>query len=95
MSVSGWRQMAARIVPGGRPAPLPAITMTMLGATIVAAMRDRNSHVERGLADLHLALDIRGHGLLDFEALPAIAQAGYAASLPEISRWLGIHREPR
>lgn len=86
--ISGWSQLAGRMVPGRRPVRTPGIMVTLLGSTIVAAMRDRNTHVRDGLADLYLDLDLRGHGLLDFDACAAIAEAGYEAAKPRVDAWL-------
>lgn len=86
--VSGWGQIAGRVVPGRRVAQVPGIVTTLLGSTIVSAMRDRHAHVANGLADLYLDLDLRGHGLLDFESIAAIAVAGEEAALPRIEAWL-------
>ncbi len=86
--ISGWGQLAGRMVPGRRPVRAPGIMVTLLGSTIVAAMRDRNTHVRDGVADLYLDLDLRGHGLLDFDACAAIAEAGYEAAKPRIDAWL-------
>ena len=89
--ISGWSQLAGRVVPGRRPVRAPGIAVTMLGSTIVAAMRDRNTHVRDGLANLYLDLDLRGHGLLDFESVAVIAEAGYEAAKPRVEEWLA-HR---
>ena len=86
--ISGWGQLAGKVVPGRRAARVPGIVVTLLGSTIVSAMRDRHAHVANGLADLYLDLDLRGHGLLDFEALAAIAAAGEEAALPRLEAWL-------
>lgn len=88
LAVSGWGQLAAKVTPGRRPARVPGLAMTMLGSSFVAAMRDRHRHVDSGLADLYLDLDLRGHGLLDFEAMAAIAEAGYEAAKPRVDAWL-------
>ncbi len=86
--VSGWSQIAGKVVPGRRAARVPGIVVTLLGSTIVSSMRDRHDHVANGLADLYLDLDLRGHGLLDFEALAAIAAAGREAAQPRLEAWL-------
>lgn len=88
LAVSGWGQLAGKVVPGRRAARVPGMIVTMLGSTVVAAMRDRHRHVADGLADLYLDLDLRGHGLLDFEAVAEIAEAGYEAAMPRIEAWL-------
>jgi predicted acylesterase/phospholipase RssA/CRP-like cAMP-binding protein len=91
-AISGWGQLAGRVVPGRRPVKVPGIVVTLLGSTIVSAMRDRNTHVRDGLADLYLDLDLRGHGLLDFDDAAAIAEAGYEAAKPRIDAWLADGR---
>jgi hypothetical protein len=80
------------VVPGRRPVKVPGIVVTLLGSTIVSAMRDRNTHVRDGLADLYLDLDLRGHGLLDFDDAAAIAQTGYETAKPRIAAWLADGR---
>jgi predicted acylesterase/phospholipase RssA/CRP-like cAMP-binding protein len=86
--VSGWSQVTGRVVPGRRPVKVPGIVATLLGSTIVSAMRDRNARVRDGLADLYLDLDLRGHGLLDFHDAAAIAASGYDAAYPRLEAWL-------
>lgn len=85
--ISGWGQLAGTLVPGRRPVRAPGIVNTMLAATIVAALRDRHRLVRDGVADLVLDLDLRGHGLLDFESVEPIAQAGYEAAMPRLAAW--------
>jgi predicted acylesterase/phospholipase RssA/CRP-like cAMP-binding protein len=91
-AISGWGQLAGRVVPGRRPVKVPGIVVTLLGSTIVSAMRDRNTLVRAGLADLYLDLDLRGHGLLDFDDASAIAETGYEAAKPRIDAWLADRR---
>jgi predicted acylesterase/phospholipase RssA len=91
-AISGWGQLAGRVVPGRRPVKVPGIVVTLLGSTIVSAMRDRNTHVRDGLADLYLDLDLRGHGLLDFDDAATIAETGYEAAKPRIESWLADGR---
>jgi predicted acylesterase/phospholipase RssA/CRP-like cAMP-binding protein len=86
--VSGWGQLGRRMTPGMRPLRVPGVATTILASTIVSAMRDRNRVVEGGLADLYLDLDLRGHGLLDFDDTAEIAAAGYDAAMPRIEAWL-------
>jgi hypothetical protein len=53
----------------------------------VSAASARDRGVAAGLADLYLLLELRGVGLLDFEATEAVAQRGYDEALGPITAW--------
>lgn len=83
--VSGFRVTAARLR-GGR-SKVPGISDTLVRATTIGSMRDRNRLVQSGLADLYLQLDMRGVGLLDFSAVETNAEKGYDLARPLIEGW--------
>ncbi len=71
----------------GRPAP-PSLLTTMVRASLIAAVRDRDRVVREGIADLYVDLTVEGGGMLDFSAAEQIADAGAAGAAPVLRAWL-------
>jgi predicted acylesterase/phospholipase RssA/CRP-like cAMP-binding protein len=94
MSVSGWGLAMRKVVPGVRAPRLPGLAMTLLGSTLVTSMRDRNHHRLNQSADLFLDIDVRGQGLLDFDAIVEVSESGYQAALPRLASWLETGVDP-
>ena len=86
LSVSGWRALARSIGPGR--SPYPGVASVLMRTMIVASMRDRNELLTQHDVDLHLALEMKGVGLLAFEQVRSVADAGYEAAMPLIEAWL-------
>ena len=63
--------------------------MSILMRSLVAgSVRDRDRFIDDGTVDWYLDLDLRGVGLLDFERVEEIADAGYEAAKPRIEAFL-------
>ncbi len=88
LSVSGWRALRHRRTH-------PRFVATMVRSTLAGALRDRDRMVEGGLADLYLDLDVRGVGLLEFDAVEPVAEHGHLAAAPRLDEWLdNLGRRP-
>jgi predicted acylesterase/phospholipase RssA len=85
LHVAGWSALRAGL--GRRRSIYPRISAVLMRSMILASMRDRDRVVVSGDADLYLDLDLRGVGLLDFERVRPVADAGYEAALPRIRDW--------
>ena len=85
LSVSGWAALRARL--GRGPSPYPGVVPVLMRTMLIGSARDRDRAVAGGAVDLHLALELRGVGLLDFESVPTVAAAGYEASIERIAAW--------
>jgi predicted acylesterase/phospholipase RssA/CRP-like cAMP-binding protein len=86
LSVSGWRALQSKVKKGAPQ--FPGITAVLLRTMIVSSMRVRDAQVARGDADLYLDLDMRKIGMLDFEVVERVVEAGYQAALPRLEAWL-------
>ena len=87
LSVSGFRALRDRLTPGRRPVA-PPISATLMRSMVVGSMRDRDRLVKEGVADLYLDLDLRGVGMLEFEAVDRVADIAYEAAMPQVEAWL-------
>jgi hypothetical protein len=88
LSVSGWRALRAQL--GRGRSSYTGISAVLMRTMVVGSMRERESHVRNGVMDLHLHFDadLRGVGLLDFDTVAPVADAGYQAALPRLEEWL-------
>jgi predicted acylesterase/phospholipase RssA/CRP-like cAMP-binding protein len=87
MYVSGTKVLAKRLTPGMKAPRVPAIMATLMRSLLVAAAEQRDRGIADKLADLHLQLDLRGVGLLDFEVCAPVAEQGYAEALERLREW--------
>jgi predicted acylesterase/phospholipase RssA len=85
LSVSGWQAVKSKMGKGPR---YPGVVAVLMRSMITGSMDHRDAVVTGGLADLLLAMDTRGVGLLDFERVREVAQQGYEESLPRLTAWL-------
>ena len=92
LSVSGWRALARSLGPGR--SPYPGVASVLMRTMIVASMRDRNELLSQHDVDLHLGLELKGVGLLAFEQVRSVADAGYEAAMPRIEAWLNQPGSP-
>ena len=83
-SISGWSALFGRLF---RKRRYPSTVATLLRSTIAASVRERDRQVSQGRADLYVQMPLRGIGLLDFERVHEVADAGYEAALPQIQAW--------
>jgi predicted acylesterase/phospholipase RssA/CRP-like cAMP-binding protein len=91
LTMSGWTALRHRL---RRGRDLPAITATMLRASSMGALRDRDRLVAAGVADLYLDIKAPGRGMLDFDQVAEIARLGYEQSLPRLETWLADRAAP-
>jgi predicted acylesterase/phospholipase RssA len=86
LSVSGWKALRGRI--GPHRSPFPGLIATLMRAMVTGSIRDRDQMLADGTVDCHLALDLRGVELLEFDRVAEIADRGYAAARTRIQSWL-------
>ena len=84
LSVSGTRSFFDR----RRGQGPPHLVSTMVRATLLASVRDRERVVERDVADLYLDVGVEGGGLLDFSTGAAIVDAAATSTRPVLERWI-------
>jgi predicted acylesterase/phospholipase RssA/CRP-like cAMP-binding protein len=87
LSVSGWKILASRWLPGRARMDVPRLGSTMLAAMLVGAGRSRSAQLSAKLADLFLDIKVTDINLLDFERVDEVADIGYTQSLSDISAW--------
>jgi predicted acylesterase/phospholipase RssA/CRP-like cAMP-binding protein len=88
LSVSGWQVALNRILPWRRGADVPGIGSTMLRSMLVGADSKRQRLLRDGLADLYLNIRMGKIGMLQFEAVEAIAQLGYEQAVETLRKWI-------
>jgi predicted acylesterase/phospholipase RssA/CRP-like cAMP-binding protein len=88
LSVSGWKALRAQL--GRGRSSYPGISAVLMRTMVVGSMREREAHLRDGVMDLHLHLDadLRGVGLLDFDTVAPVADAGYQAVRPRLEEWI-------
>jgi predicted acylesterase/phospholipase RssA/CRP-like cAMP-binding protein len=86
-SVSGWRLLADRFLPGRRAAPVPGIGVTLLQSQVVGASRARQRMLELGLADFYLNIHVKGVGMLAFDKVDRAERVGYEESFAPLRDW--------
>lgn len=86
LSVSGWEALRASL--GRGRTSFPGITAVLMRSMLVGSMRDRNRLIAEAPVDLHLQLDLRGIGLLEFDTVQPVAAQGYELAKPMIEAWL-------
>ncbi|MFP5330884.1 MAG: patatin-like phospholipase family protein, partial [Acidimicrobiia bacterium] len=86
LSVSGWEALRGRA--GKGRAKYPGVTAMLMRTMIAGSVREQNRHIDSGIIDLYLDLDLRGISLLDFENVRPVAAAGYEAAMPKLEAWL-------
>jgi predicted acylesterase/phospholipase RssA len=86
LSVSGWKALRSRVVPGS--SPYPGLMPVLMRSMITASVRDRDRVLAEGRVDCYLDLHLGGVNLLDFERVEEVAQRGYADARPRLEAWL-------
>lgn len=84
-SVSGWAALTSRFRGGNQ---YPGISAVMMRTLITASVNRREQILGDGTIDCYLDLDMRGVGLLDFDEVRSVADAGYEAAMPRLEAWL-------
>lgn len=88
LSVSGWRLLADRLLPGRAATPVPAITTTLIQSMIAGSSRARDRAIADGLADLYLPLHLPRCGMLEFGTPDEIIAAGYDSAAARVREWV-------
>ncbi len=87
LSLRGSAVLARRMTPGMKAPRVPSLMATLMRSLLVAAAEARDRGVRQGLADLHLEFDLRGVGLLDFDAVEPVAAMGREQALAQLGAW--------
>lgn len=81
---SPWAALLSRINPFQKPKKVPNILQIMARATMINSIRRRND-VRRDV-NYYLRPPVEGFGMLEFEAIDAIVEAGYLYAKEEIEK---------
>ncbi len=89
---SPWQVLLSRALPFRKPVNAPYILDVLMGSTLLSSV----GHTRRvmGESDLCIEPPVDRYGLLQFEALEELVEAGYQHARGEIERWLE-ERPPR
>jgi len=91
---SGWRVLWHRLNPFAGGLDVPYISSVLMRAAVVSSLAKQRELQAARTASLYLKMPVDQWGLLEFEALEAIAERGYQASAePVRSWWQGRGRE--
>ena len=83
--LSGWQVLWRRLNPFAKPMKIPSMGEIMMQ---IAVLSNRQTSSEtRNLADFYMRLPVKGHGMLDFEALEVIVSKGYEAAQEHVALW--------
>ncbi len=85
LAVSGWRVLLSR-ARGRRGPAYPGLAAVLLRSMITGSSALRDAKIAD--TDLYLDLDLRGVGMLDFDAVEPVVEAGYAAAKTRLGVWL-------
>lgn len=83
--LSGWQVLWQRINPFAKSFKVPTMGETMM--QIVVLSNRQNSNETRDMADFYMRLPVKGHSMLEFEALDAIVASGYEGAQEQIGLW--------
>lgn len=85
MSVSGFKALAATV--RRSPNVYPSVSSVLLRSMLTGAVRNQQTAMRDGTIDLLLRLHLPGIGLLEFDRVAEVSQAGYDASIDKIREW--------
>lgn len=85
LSVSGWRALWSQMT--GRGHTYPGVSVVLMRTMLIGSARDRDQTLAAGAVDLHLDLELKGVGLLEFDSVDKAAAMGYEASKDRIAAW--------
>ncbi len=88
LSVSGWRQVIARLNPWQRSIPVPNIASTILTSLVVGSAQTRRTSLEEGDVDCYLNIRVPGISMLQFGKVEEVAQIGYEESIARLRDWI-------
>jgi len=87
-SVSGWRKMLGKFLPGMRPPKTPPIANVLMQSMMVGSSHERERVLQMGLADHYQNINVKGIGLLQFEEVEKAANIGYQQSIGPLREWV-------
>lgn len=84
-SLSGWRALRASI--GRRQPAYPSLSSVLIRTMMLGSVHEQTS-ARYSAEDAFVKVDIKGVGLLDFEKVKPVADAGYDIARPALEGWL-------
>ena len=86
LHVSGLRALASAA--SRRPTRYPSAGAVLMRSMIAGSEQVRAAAVTDGTIDLHLSINVRGVGLLQFDRLDEVVDLGYHSASAQIDEWL-------
>jgi predicted acylesterase/phospholipase RssA/CRP-like cAMP-binding protein len=86
---SAWAVLAHRLLPWRRPLQTPSLG-SLLVRTMTVGGEHHLQHVVRHI-DVLIEPDVDRYGMMQFEALPALIEAGASAARQVLAAWLAPH----
>jgi predicted acylesterase/phospholipase RssA len=81
---SPWKLLFHRLNPFGRPLQVPSILQILGRTTMLGSIHHQNT-VKRE-SDHYLSVPVEKYGMLEFDAIDEIAEAGYRCAVEELRR---------
>jgi predicted acylesterase/phospholipase RssA/CRP-like cAMP-binding protein len=88
---SPWKILGRRLNPFQKSLEVPNILQILGRTTMLGSIHQLN--LVRGQADYYLRVPVEQYGMLDFEAIDEIVEAGYRYAVEEIQQWSGLARD--
>jgi predicted acylesterase/phospholipase RssA len=88
---SPWKILGRRLNPFRKTLEVPNILQILGRTTMLGSIHQLN--LVRGQADYYLRVPVEQYGMLDFEAIDEIVEAGYRYAVEEIQQWSGLARD--
>jgi len=85
--LSGWHLLLGRLLPWRKTQSAPSIATTMLQSMVAGSALKRQQILEQGLADVYLNINVKGVGMLQFDAQDRAAQLGYDSAIGPLRAW--------
>jgi predicted acylesterase/phospholipase RssA len=88
MSVSGWYQLASRMLPWLKPVRAPRVGVVLMQAMMVGSNLLREQMLQNEMADYYQNIHVRKVGMLDFKEIKRAARVGYESVIEPLRQWL-------
>ena len=88
MSVSGWYQLASKLVPWLKPVKAPRVGVVLMQAMMVGSNLLREQMLQNEMADYYQNIHVRKVGMLDFKAIKQAEKVGYESVIEPLRQWL-------
>ena len=85
--LSGWRVLGRKLNPFVSKVDVPHLVNLLNRSALIASVYTRNRMMSDRIADLYLQLSLSRWGMLEFDAIADIANAGYEQSIDRIREW--------